>query len=241
MPVAEPKRFRTLQRANGSALRHHGADWLLLAYYRTLAAHLGPQHWWPARTPFEVIAGAILTQSTSWANVERATANLRRGRLLTPRALQRVPLARLARLLRPAGYFRQKAKKLKAFVRFLEREYGGSLRRMFRAPTDQLRPKLLRVWGIGPETADSILLYAGGHPVFVVDAYTNRILSRHGLVGEKAGYEELRALFEGHLPREARLYNEYHALLVNVGKTWCRPHNPLCDQCPLGPYLEARP
>lgn len=207
------------------------------AYYDTLSRSLGPQHWWPARTPFEVIVGAILTQSTAWTNVERAIANLRRERLLTAAALERVTLARLARLVRPSGYFRQKAKKLKAFVRFLRREFGGSLARMFRTPTAKLREMLLGVHGIGPETADSILLYAGNHPVFVVDAYTKRVLVRHMLIGEKAGYEELRALFESNLPRDARLYNEYHALLVNVGKYWCRPREAKCDECPLRQFL----
>lgn len=184
--------------------------------------------------------GAILTQSTAWANVERAIANLRAARLLTPSSLERVPLAQLARLVRPSGYFRQKARKLKAFVRFLRREYGGSLARMFRAPTAELREKLLAVHGIGPETADSILLYAGGHPVFVVDAYTKRVLQRHGLLGEKAGYEEIRTLFEQHLPRDAALFNEYHALLVQVGKNWCRPQEARCEWCPLGPFLGPR-
>ena len=211
-------------------------------FYSALSAALGPQHWWPARTPFEVIVGAILTQSTAWVNVERAIANLRRERLLTPRALERVPYARLARLVKPSGYFRQKAKKLKAFVRFLRREYGGSLARMFHTPTAELREKLLAVHGIGPETADSVLLYAGKHPVFVVDTYTRRVLVRHGLVGEKTSYEEMRALFEdpsSSLPRDTRLYNEYHALLVQVGKNWCRPREARCSECPLGRFLPA--
>ena len=198
-------------------------------------------HWWPAKTPFEVIVGTILTQNTAWVNVERAIANLRRERLLTPRGLERVPLGRLARLVRPSGYFRQKAKKLKAFVRFLRERFGGSLERMFRTPTAQLREQLLGVHGIGPETADSILLYAGNHPIFVVDAYTKRILLRHGLAGEMAGYEEIRDLFESALPRDARLFNEFHALLVNVGKNWCRAKNPRCSECPLGPYLLSPP
>ncbi len=211
----------------------------LLRYYHTLHRALGPQHWWPARTPFEVIVGAILTQSTAWVNVERAIANLRREQLLTPRALERVPLGKLARLVKPSGYFRQKAKKLKAFVRFLRVEYRGSLKRMFATATAELREKLLRVHGIGPETADSILLYAGSHPVFVVDAYTKRILARHALLGENAGYEETRALFEANLPRDARLFNEYHALLVQVGKHWCRTRTPRCHECPLEPFLPA--
>ena len=212
---------------------------VLPKFYQTLSAALGPMHWWPAKTPFEVIVGAILTQNTAWVNVERAIANLHRERLLTPRALERVPFAKLARLVRPSGYFRQKAKKLKAFVRFLLENFGGSLTRMFHTSTVELREKLLAVHGIGPETADSILLYAGHHSVFVVDAYTKRILLRHGLVGEQAGYEEVRRLFESALPRDAKLFNEFHALLVNVGKNWCRPQEPRCNECPLGVFLVA--
>ncbi len=207
-------------------------------YYNALHAALGPQHWWPAETPFEVIVGAILTQSTAWTNVERAIANLKRARMLTPRALERVPLGKLARLVRPSGYFQQKAKKLKAFMRFLRREFGGSLERMFRTPTAKLREKLLGVHGIGPETADSILLYAGGHGVFVVDAYTRRVLARHGWIDEKTKYEEIRALFERHVPRDVARFNEFHALLVQVGKNWCRPRVAHCDDCPLGCFLE---
>jgi endonuclease III related protein len=213
----------------------------LLAYYHVLAEKLGPQRWWPARTPFEVIVGAILTQNTNWTNVERAIANLRRERQLSPLAIERVPLGRLAVLVRPSGYFRQKAKKLKAFVHFLRREYGGSLARMFRTPTAELRKKLLGVHGIGPETADSILLYAGSKDVFVVDSYTKRILTRHGWADEKAEYEEMRALLENNLPRDLALYNEFHAQFVQVGKNWCRPQEPRCSECPLEKFLEARP
>jgi endonuclease-3 related protein len=204
-----------------------------------LTEKLGPQHWWPARTPFEVILGAILTQNTNWTNVERAIANLRRERLLSPLAIERVPLGHLAILVRPSGYFRLKAKKLKAFVHFLRREYGGSLARMFRTPTAELRKKLLGVHGIGPETADSILLYAGSKDVFVVDSYTKRILTRHGWADEKAEYEEMRALLENNLPRDLALYNEFHAQFVQVGKNWCRPREPRCGECPLGHFLEA--
>ena len=212
---------------------------LLRSYYQTLYESLGPQSWWPAKTPFEVIVGAILTQNTNWTNVERAIANLRREHLLSPRAMERVSPAHLASLIRSSGYFRQKAKKLKAFVRFLRYEYSGSLKRMFQTPTAELREKLLGVDGIGPETADSILLYAGAKEIFVVDAYTKRILSRHGWVGDKATYEEMRTLIESHLPRDVSRYNEFHALLVNVGKNWCRPRDPRCSVCPLGPFLEA--
>lgn len=216
------------------------SDHLLFEFYSTAFATLGPQHWWPASSaggPFEVIVGAILTQSTAWTNVERAIANLRRERMLTPRAIESVSTPKLARLIRPSGYFRQKAKKLKTFVRFLRRDFGGSLTRMFRIPAAELRARLLRIHGIGPETADSILLYAGNHPVFVVDAYTRRILLRHELIHEKAGYEEIRLLFENNLPRNPQLWNEYHALLVKIGKNWCRPGTPRCSECPLEPFL----
>jgi len=196
-------------------------------------------HWWPARTPFEVIVGAILTQSTSWGNVELAIANLRAAKLLTPAAILRVSTPRLAALVRPSGYFRQKAKKLKAFTKFLRAEYGGSLKRMFRTPTATLREKLLAVHGIGPETADSILLYAGNHPVFVVDAYTHRIFGRHGLTGGKPDYEGLRAYIESSIPAQAQLFNEFHALIVNTGKNWCRKTAPRCQECPLQSLLPA--
>jgi len=220
---------------------------VLPSYFEALAKTLGPMRWWPARTPFEVIVGAILTQNTAWQNVEKAIANLRRERLLTPRAIERVSTQRLAKLVRPSGYFRQKAKKLKAFVRFLRGEYGGSLARMFKTPTLALRQRLLDVYGIGAETADSILLYAGGHAIFVVDAYTHRILGRHGLApgkphdkpDDKPDYEAVRSLFETNLPPDARLYNEFHALLVNVGKNWCRTREPRCSECPLKSYLPA--
>ena len=184
-----------------------------------------------------MIVGAILTQNTSWNNVETAIRNLRRQKLLTPRAMQAVSLAKLAQLIRSSGYFRQKAKKLKCFVEFLRAEYGGSLTRMFRTPTAALREKLLGVHGIGPETADAILLYAGEHPVFVVDAYTRRLLDRHQLAGESQSYEEIRELFERSLPSDARLYNEFHALIVRTGKEHCRTRDPRCHECPLQAFL----
>jgi endonuclease III related protein len=211
----------------------------LLRYYEAMSEALGPMRWWPARTPFEVIVGAILTQSTAWGNVELAIANLRAGKLLTPAAMARVRTARLAALVRPSGYFRQKAKKLKAFVRFLQAEYGGSLRKMFLTPTMELREKLLSVHGIGPETADSILLYAGNHPVFVVDAYTHRIFGRHGITDGKPEYEKVRAFIEASIPPRPELFNEFHALIVNTGKIWCRKSAPRCEGCPLRPLLPA--
>jgi endonuclease III related protein len=209
----------------------------LMRYFAAMSQNLGPMHWWPARTPFEVIVGAILTQNTSWGNVERAIANLRSAQMLTPAAISAARMARLAGLVRPSGYFRQKAKKLKAFVRFLQREYGGSLKRMFDTPTELLRENLLSVHGIGPETADSILLYAGNHAVFVVDTYTHRIFGRHGITNGKPEYENVRALIEAALPRDSQLFNEFHALVVNTGKNWCRKKEPRCAECPLGSLL----
>ena len=165
-------------------------------YYHALFRAWGAQHWWPAQSRFEVIVGAYLTQNTAWTNVERALANLRAEQLLSVNGIRRVSLAQLERLIRPAGYFRQKAKRLKLFVAFLDQQYAGSLAKMFARPTDKLREELLNLHGIGPETADSILLYAGNHPVFVVDAYTRRILDRHGILPERTAYEEIRELFE---------------------------------------------
>ncbi len=220
--------------ADGTSLAAAGA---LRTYYDALFAAHGPQHWWPGRSAFEIIVGTILTQNTSWNNVETAIRNLRREKLLTPRAIEDVSLARLARLVRSSGYFRQKAKKLKCFAGFLRSEYGGSIARMFRTPTAVLREKLLSVHGIGPETADSILLYAGKHPVFVVDAYTRRLLERHQLAMPTQGYEEIRQLFERRLPGDAALYNEFHALIVRTGKEYCRTRNPRCSECPLHSFL----
>lgn len=234
----------------------------LRAYYRALYRAWGPQRWWPARTRFEVIAGAYLTQNTNWTNVERALANLRRARLLSVAGIRRTPLPKLAQLIRPSGYFRQKAQRLKTFVAFLDTRYGGSLARMFAQPTEKLRAELLALHGVGPETADSILLYAGGHSVFVVDAYTRRVLQRHDLAAERAGYEEMRQLFERALrglpppappkngePRhapspmsraarspDARHFSEMHALLVGVGSRFCRTRAQ-CDGCPLQRFL----
>ena len=213
---------------------------VLREYFEALFAAHGSQDWWPGRTTFEVIVGAILTQNTSWTNVEAAIANLRREKLLTPRAIESVSEARLRRLIRPSGYFRQKTKTLKAFVAFLRREYRGSLAKMFRTPTGTLREQLLEVRGIGPETADSILLYAGGHPVFVVDAYARRMLERHGLTDGKPIYEDIRALFEHSLPPDATLYNEFHALIVHTGKHFCRKREPRCEGCALKTFLPGR-
>ncbi len=166
------------------------------AYYDNLFSAWGRQHWWPAQSRFEMIVGAYLTQNTAWTNVEKALANLRRERRLTIRGIRRTPQPKLEQLIRPAGYFRQKAQRLKTFVSFLDEYYGGSLARMFARPTAELRSELLALNGVGPETADSILLYAGNHPVFVVDAYTRRILERHKIIASSASYDEIRKLFE---------------------------------------------
>ena len=207
-------------------------------YFNSLLTAYGPRHWWPGKTPFEVIVGALLTQNTSWRNVELAIEDLRRGNLLTPGAIEEVAPSRLERLIVSSGYFRQKARKLKEFCRFLRAEYGGSLKRMFATPTLELRMKLLGIWGIGPETADSILLYAGGHPVFVVDAYTKRMMERHGWTAPNAKYDDVRWMFERQSPGDAARFNEFHALIVHTGKNFCRPQAPKCGECPLGRYLE---
>src|SRR5215468_2961126 len=206
-------------------------------YFNAFFKAYGQQHWWPGRSRFEIIVGAILTQSTSWKNVDSAIRNLRAERLLTPGEIRRFPIAKLTRLIRPSGYFRQKAKKLKAFTSFLFEAYGGSLTRMFRMQTSTLRSQLLAVHGIGPETADSILLYGGNHPVFVIDTYARRILERHNLASPRQPFEELRSLFESSLPSNPQLFNEYHALIVETGKRFCRKSEALCSECPLKPFL----
>jgi endonuclease-3 related protein len=204
---------------------------LLQELFKKLLAALGPQDWWPGETPFEVALGAILTQNTNWNNVARTIAGLKAAGLLEPGALKELPEGELAWRLRPAGYYNIKARRLKNFLAFLG-QFQDSMARMAAADLDSLRPALLGVKGIGPETADSILLYALNQPSFVVDAYTFRILSRHGLISEPCSYEELRQLFMDHLPAEVPLYQEYHALLVRTGKEYCRPR-PRCPHCPL--------
>jgi len=212
----------------------------LLRLYAALARRFGPQRWWPGRTAFEIAAGAILTQHTAWTNVERALRALAARRLLEPRRLHAVPAARLAEVIRPAGTFRVKARRLRAFARFLGDRFGGRMAGLRTAPLPSLRADLLRVPGLGPETADAILLYAAGRPVFVVDAYTRRVFARHRLIAPAAGYETIRAFAERHLPADPRLFNEYHALLVAVGKRHCRTV-PRCAACPLRPDLHGRP
>jgi endonuclease III related protein len=218
------------------ALNRHARVFLRSAYDALFAAH-GPQKWWPGRSRFEIIVGAILTQNTSWTNVERAIRNLREAALLSPNAIRRIHFSKLARLLRPSGYYRQKTKTLKSFVNFLYDAHAGSLTRMLASPTPILRDQLLALRGIGPETADSILLYAGKHPVFVVDAYARRILERHGHASPKVPYDEIRKLFESSLPVNHRVFNEFHALIVHTGKGYCRKRNPLCSQCALRTFF----
>jgi len=206
-------------------------------YYGRMAAYFGPTHWWPGDTPFEIAVGAILTQNTAWTNVEKAIANLKKAKLLDPYAMLACPRKRLEKALVPSGYFRVKTDRVRSFCAFLVERYGGDMVAMARQPLEALRAALLGVKGIGPETADDILLYACEKPVFVVDAYTRRIFSRHGLVPEHIEYEELRALFERHLPQDIHLFKEYHGLIVWTGKHFCR-RLPKCAECPLGPLLK---
>jgi endonuclease-3 related protein len=205
---------------------------LLRDLYQKLWGAFGPQGWWPGDTPLEVALGAILTQNTNWGNVARVLAALKAEGLLDPAALRQMPTGELAGRLRAVGYYNLKAGRLKNFLNFLGERFQDSLARMAQETLESLRPDLLAIKGIGPETADSILLYALHLPTFVVDAYTFRILSRHLLIQEACSYEELRQLFMDHLPPEVPLYQEYHALLVRLGKEFCRPR-PRCPACPL--------
>jgi endonuclease III related protein len=204
----------------------------LLAIYNKLYSHFGPQHWWPGETPFEVAAGAVLTQNTNWGNVEKAIFNLKEEGKLNAAAIHKIAPERLAALIKPAGYFNIKAKRLKHFVEFLLKEYGGRMTEMKKEEIDIIRGKLLGVNGIGPETADSIILYALDKPLFVVDAYTKRVLSRHNIMDHEATYGSFQELFHSNLKRDFRLFNEYHALIVKVAKVHCRT-KPICEGCPL--------
>ena len=209
----------------------------LLRIYELLYAQFGSQHWWPGEDPFEVIVGAILAQNTSWKNVEKAIIHLKGAGALFPEGIATLSLPKLAELIRPSGTYRVKADRLLQFVAFFKGHYGFSLEAMFRVPLPRIRAELLSVKGIGPETADSILLYAGGYPIFVVDSYTKRIFSRHGFVREGCGYGELQALFMKALPPDVTLFNEYHALIVWLGKSRCRTR-PICEDCVLQSLLE---
>ena len=200
--------------------------------YRRLYAAYGPQHWWPAESPFEMMVGAILTQSASWINVAKAMANIKAADALSPEAIRNLPLAELAAVIRPCGYFNAKALKLKALAEWFGR-YNDAIENLYTADGDELRRELLEVHGVGPETADSILLYAAGKPFFVIDAYTRRIFSRLGLSPAKDSYSTCQRLFSANLTADVQLYNEYHALLVRLAKEVCRK-KPLCRRCCLG-------
>jgi endonuclease III related protein len=265
---------RTLDSEGNVPLLDESNQNQLRSYYGALSKVWGPQNWWPARSRFEVIVGAYLTQNTAWTNVEKALANLRSARVLSVKGIRQVPLPELERLIRSSGYFRQKAHRLKTFIRFLDQHYGGSLHRLFSRPTAELRAELLELNGVGPETADSMLLYAGNRPVFVVDAYTRRILVRHAIASDEVDYEDIRRSFEHALSPLAepvagsrqrstqtlvaglpgtphppspmssakrtaltQVYNDMHGLIVGVGKHYCRKSQPLCDGCPLQPFL----
>ncbi|MBU6392505.1 MAG: endonuclease III domain-containing protein [Planctomycetota bacterium] len=208
----------------------------LLEIYQKMFDALGPQQWWPGETPFEIIIGAILTQNTNWSNVEKAIKNLKMARRLSPKRIYELALPELAQLIRPSGFFNVKSKRVKTFIHWLFSKHEGKLSGMFSQDFQMLRSELLAVKGIGPETADSILLYAGNIPTFVVDAYTHRIFSRHGLIPEESTYDEIKSFFEENLPKDVKLFNEYHALLVTIGKTFCKPKK-LCEQCPLKDLL----
>lgn len=205
----------------------------LVAIYERMLAQLGPQHWWPAETPFEVMVGAILTQNTSWKNVERAIDNLKSVGLMSFDALAPLPTGLLAEYIRPAGYYNIKAGRLHNLLACIKEQHGGDLQSFLEQPLSQFREQLLSIKGIGRETADSILLYAAHLPIFVVDAYTHRILMRHQVIDETFGYQEIQELFMDHLECDVQLYNEYHALLVRVGNRYCKKKNPDCAACPL--------
>jgi len=203
-----------------------------LLIFQQLYRHYGPLNWWPAETPFEVCVGAILTQNTNWGNVEKAIANLKGLGLLSPEGIREIETERLAAAIRPAGYYNIKSQRLKEFVEWFFCHHGGKLGRMFAGPWQELRGELLKVRGIGRETCDAILLYAGHKPSFVVDAYTARLFGRLGLLNGASGYEAIRQRFMESLPGDAQLYNDYHALIVQQSKEWCRK-KPCCTGCPL--------
>jgi endonuclease-3 related protein len=213
---------------------------ILLDIYHRLSHAFGPQHWWPGDTPFEISVGAILTQNTNWGNVEKAIQNLKNRDALSVKVIHEMPAKELAELIRPAGYFNIKTQRLKSFINFLMNEYHGSMKKMKTGEVQLLRTQLLAVNGIGPETADSILLYALEKPVFVIDAYTKRALSRHRILDNNSSYDEFQSLFHTILKKDERLFNEYHALFVKLGKTFCRKSKPLCDTCFLNTFNDSR-
>lgn len=209
----------------------------LMTIFTSLYAFYGPQRWWPGESPFEIAIGAILTQNTNWSNVEKAIRNLKEAGLLNLEKLYNIPVEKLSILIKPAGYYNIKARRIKAFLDFMKDNCYGSMERLKEYEIDNLRKKLLSVYGIGHETADSILLYALEKPVFVIDAYTKRVLSRHGIMTFNSSYEKFQLLFHNELALDVRLFNEYHALFVRVGKEYCKP-NPKCSGCPLLPDMQ---
>ena len=213
-------------------IMHMNKTKVLTEIYDSLFKSFGSQYWWPGDTDFEVVVGAILTQNTNWANVEKAIINLKTAKVFTLKKLHQINQEKLAELIKPSGYFNVKAKRLKHFIEWLFTNYNGSLSKLFKLDYATLREQLLSVNGIGRETADSIILYAAEKPTFVVDAYTKRVLVRHGLITEDYNYDEIKAVFEENLPEEVSLYNEYHALIVRVGKYYCKPKM-RCEECPL--------
>ena len=207
----------------------------LMEMFDLMLNHFGPQHWWPGETQIEIIVGAILTQNTNWNNVEKAILNLKTNNLLSVEALYNASPSSLAENIKPAGYFNIKAGRLKNLINSIMEKYGGDITRFLSEETRKLREELISIRGIGPETADSILLYAAKRPVFVIDAYTHRILNRHGLSDDQVVYYDLQDLFMNNLPEDTGLFNEFHALIVRTGKEYCR-RKPLCDLCPLGKW-----
>lgn len=206
---------------------------ILLKIYNSLYNYFGPLKWWPGDTPFEIIVGAILTQNTSWGNVEKAIENLKKENLLVPKKLYRIDQEELAQLIKPSGYYNIKAQRVKNFVNIFVNDFEGSSEKMFSGDSKELRKKLLNTNGIGPETADSILLYAGKKPFFVVDAYTKRIFSRHKLISKDSTYYQIQELFIKNLDIDVKLFNEFHAQIVTLGKTICTSKSPDCYKCPI--------
>lgn len=201
--------------------------------YQLLYDHFGPQNWWPGETPLEIMVGAILTQNTNWSNVQKAIVNLKWENLLDYQSLSQLSVDELAQLIRPAGYYNLKAQRLRNLLDMVADSYDGELALFLADELGSARENLLGVKGVGPETADSILLYACGHPVFVVDMYTHRVFSRHNMVEEETDYQTIQELFVDHLPQDMQLYNEFHALIVRVASTFCKKRTPLCEKCPL--------
>lgn len=201
--------------------------------YRLLYEHFGPQGWWPSETPFETMVGAVLTQNTSWSNVAKAIAGLKDAGLMSYESLSLCSVDEIAQYIKSSGYYNLKAKRLRNLLDMIENQYDGRLEHFLDDELQVARERLLGVKGIGPETADSILLYACGHPIFVVDMYTHRVFSRHNMVDEETEYQTMQDIFMNELPLNAGLFNEFHALVVRVAATYCKKTNPLCDQCPL--------